>query len=1229
MLPFPTNTTAWKPFGLPMILVVPHVRGSDGRRIAGSEILYTNGCGVRIYIADVTSIAPVAGPDHRGIFNPDVELYSRIITETELSGRLIDPSYVTDNVETKDGSEIFQITSRAGVIADIPYLAHADYYDISDILLDIEQLPHNHYTLVYEACYHQRKVSDTGYLVCFDTSQVIFTRHRFRIHHPGEVLLQLVENTPGLYLDNSKRSQDSTVAFYRPFAEILQDIHSEQDFIEKSNWVYDIRPEHIPYLGYLLGWDLPYFPKSIDSLRRALLRNTVRLQRLKGTKRAVRELFDLFGFAVSVENVWWTPDGSAYVGVGERQDFPITKTPTYAYEPVLLNYATSGYGQIVCPLLHRPIEKNIVVESFLVTKDSTAHETLEDAEVEFESNADAFSSIANSEYDTPFPLQPTDDGVVGYSRVVIDDTGKGLTDIEIGWPAHNGESANFNYGDNTLQLGFNRYVEFDDIVLYTFVSYKYNKISVPEAMDRLQSNRFDIEILSKDGQDAVRPDIIVFLVEFIFRVKAFHSLLRKILYTVTLNDVYQVTDYCVGGEITQDPTKDAGMQQVPPQTIIPNVPDDRCLQLDPEDMGYRPQDLRYRNKVLTGLEEEAQAWADLGTDCEFSLKGQARITDEPIQEDGTSNGVMISSDATRTVLCVPDGRDFCYKGRVDDVLAVHGKLLSCDTWRFKMCNLNMGHGVYYTLPTSLTVYVNERKTGGLLGKLHSQFKSGPQALHYSEAEGFGATIDPNRMLAFRRPPLDIQKDNLGFPGHRMITMDKMVSTFTHDSYNLRPWDIPIDCTCDPMFKNELNAVITEDSTGEQFLTYDTVPYVVAGNGKHPDVESFGAHDVLTGFDSDDVTHAIYVSQAVGHPAVALDPCCHDTGSTEDQAGIVSVDSPIFSSSAECDSITHDYEDGYPSSGGYLNEKYTAEFDYFPSVDGTSNDLDLKEALGIPERETTLLTVLFTMSSQIRVSTDDTDYDRYRGYRFDCGCLSISCDSTEQTPVVDCTISQFLSEYGDLNPDQLNIEQIIALKESVGASTYQFNDPRTSMFAVKQKAEGATYVLSATGFTGPDPYPPHGSFSYKDDYDTIYEIQWESIPDKTRPVTFLDFVTVIKEPRRWGVSNKKGRISQRQLYYDATISVIRQVFAKSSEGIALIAEGAEQSLDEFQASFLCGRPFTDPFINKCDTPIVDHVSGIVNVGPAWADEFATVGSEWVDPDTTGTDANDLIWIDVFA
>ena len=241
---FPVNNdrTAWRPVGLPVILVVPDRRDSFGNPIDNSDVF-----NIRVAIEDVPRKSLVAGHDHVGLLSPDKELFAENISRLELSERQID---LTGQVFIKsDGSEatfeeavsgdLMEYTTVTGIKDTITYLPTANYYDLSDVTLEIEELPSDFYYLTYNCEYFVRELlgGEAGQLLCVDSSRTATAVLRFRLNHPGHVLEEFYRHTPPPYLTNTAKSSDSTVALYRPFTDALQDILDEQWLLENINWV--------------------------------------------------------------------------------------------------------------------------------------------------------------------------------------------------------------------------------------------------------------------------------------------------------------------------------------------------------------------------------------------------------------------------------------------------------------------------------------------------------------------------------------------------------------------------------------------------------------------------------------------------------------------------------------------------------------------------------------------------------------------------------------------------------------------------------------------------------------------------------------------------------------------------------------------------------------------------------------------------------------------------------
>lgn len=693
---FPVNNdrTGWKPFGLPVIMVVPYRRDTNDTPISNSQVF-----NVKVYIEDVPRSARVSGHDHIGLRFPDRELFSISLNSLDLTERIINlenHTFIRNNVEIPYADAVegdkFIYTTASGVKDSITYLPSANYYDLSDIKMDFEHLPSSKYNLVYHAQYFSRIVSqdDLNEFICIDTSKVSLAIFRFNVKHPGDVIEEFERLTPPPYLTDSPRSTNSTLSLYRPFTDALQDVMDEQSLLESINWVFDTPAEAIPYLSQLLGWDLPYFPESLDGLRRAVLRRTVEFQNLAGSRRAIINLFRLFGFEILISNLWWSSDGKRLIRPDEKlpleyKNQEIQVTERCQINTILSEHNANGFGVFEIPLIYRPQEiagiddftalrdgGAVTIDCYFVENNSDAYNELISISQEILNDPTNYGDssggcgVDNNGFLIPIDIsnRMIQHEVVGYSQILITGKlGQAVDEVLLGPEVPlKKEGVSFNRETNILNITLNGALDYEGKkgvgrCVFAFVTYKRQEFIVPDVIKHLQSNRFDIQVVTEDLIEFADPIFLEFAIDFLYKLKAFHSLLNKITFNVELNETYEVTDWCVGGNITQRFDTDAGTLQVPP-AIIPQIPDSilDCSKLDPKSLGYKNDDIILRLRKLSNLPEEHAAWALMDdradqpigdtrlplmnaapgrTNCKFTHKGQDRIIGERIEQIDT------------------------------------------------------------------------------------------------------------------------------------------------------------------------------------------------------------------------------------------------------------------------------------------------------------------------------------------------------------------------------------------------------------------------------------------------------------------------------------------------------------------------------------------------------------------------------------------------------------------
>lgn len=780
LLPVNNNRTAWRPFGLPVVLIVPHVRDQLGFPIPNSQIE-----NVEVFIEDVPSEARVTGHQNIGIRLPDKELYKETLTPLDLRDKSIDlrsfqitrAGQPVSFQQARNGDTVLY-TSADGTQGELPFVQGAEYFDLSEVKLDLEILTPDNYNLVYATTFFKRKISRDGLdqFICIDINTKQLQIFKFPIQHPGQVMQTMYNLTPVPYLSNDRKSLDSTVAFYRPFSDILQDIHDEQDLLESINWVFDTPPEFIPYLSSLLGWDLPYYPTSLDKLRRAVLRRTVEFQNLKGSKRGVVELFRLFGFEILISNLYWSEDGTRLIRPRVTGSEVLLDLQLQVEQVLYDRQLANNFEHIQAPLLYRPKVRGlngiigfrdsgpVTLYAWAVSPDSDADLILRDLEPDQLQYFEGQGGLQVQPQLLEIQQLP---GVIGFSNIFIDATEQILVDSS-GQPPFVLSGCNLDYVENKISLIPNGSFP-TGTRLYCWAVYSRQRVDVPKELEDLRSNRFDLQILSIPGLESPDPTILDFVVSFLFKIKAFHSLLNVIISQINLTENYEVTDLCVGGGFLQRFDTQFGQLQVPP-AIVPNIPaeDVECAATDPESLGYKPADLQLRAIKIESLQIEHAAWRDLNEvsaqnflsariaanqpedgDCRYTKYGQAKVIGdrEEVREFSTQTNTNKSAQASgsntrttpvtsveagqdigptssrndsssygsfvvektgpRNIICDDNnGLDYCFKGRVDDELLHRSSLAIRDYWRYKACNLGMGTGTYWTFPSVSRVFIH-------------------------------------------------------------------------------------------------------------------------------------------------------------------------------------------------------------------------------------------------------------------------------------------------------------------------------------------------------------------------------------------------------------------------------------------------------------------------------------------------------------------------------------------
>jgi hypothetical protein len=1229
VFPIQNNRTGWKPVYLPVVLVVPARRDSVGDDIPNSDV-----SDVKFFIENAPGRAKVSGLKYQGIYVPVLERFVVNMSfenmqqyRVQLSGQIFydkDTGEEKDYASARDGDSLY-LTLENGSAADkITYYKDADYYDLSPIsIATIDLKPYGIYNFVWQASYNQRILTPDNELFCIGES-IKLTRISIPTNHPGDVHKGMVENTPNVYFDGQSLDKDGTVAFYRPFADVLQDIFDEQTFIRGINWITAIPAQYIPYLGYLVGWDPPYFGSINDDVRLSFIRNAKKLQKLKGSKRAISELFEIFGFTIDIVNLWYRSDGKAFIGpydpinAGFANDY-VTLENVCTTEPMLADNSGSGFGNVTIPLLYRPND-NFTIEAWLVSNGQTRTDLNAVVDKSVSDPASLDQETCNSTADGML-ISDAFDGVnmstvVGHAKILVDiRTGTGTIEYKTGSATLSKESVKYDSDTNILNIIYDGYLDLSNNRIFIFAIYNRNKITPSPTLTNLRSNRFDIRVLLyKDGEQP-SSDLYDFLLDFLFKIKAFHSLLRKIIFTVSMGDVYNVTNFCVGGLNKQAIGLDAGELQVPP-AIKPSDP--TCVP-DQTERGFKEDDINLRQAVMSGLEEEHSTWksldgthhvpADLvpiinslsrlpipqpeSSPCEFTQYGQDRVLKDPdVDRDHNLD--------TRQKLCSLEAntKDYCYKGRVRDGLDIQSTVLLNEYLRCSPCTLMSGYGIYWSKAISDALdrwkdKGNIRKSWSDTGFVRRAAWNDP--LHYTNRSAINPEDSSDAFLAVRKPPLGITKDNLFFPGHRFIQMYGLLDNFAHPVYGFRPWDdlLNLPCPEDVPVQNgqgvpipDLHPHITVDTNGDEWLVFDNVQLVYYGNGLPPDVSNLGDHSAGSdsGITDDEVTHAIYTSV---QPLTGSEGAFMESDTlTSTSEGFICTTDPIFNSAnrhCECASdesaAAKDYVDGYPSIRGRFNFDSTLGY-----VGDDAARIEWAEILGMADGSDYPSNLLFKVGSGIRSTKSE-----YAPYRLDCGCLKYACETDEtagQESANACNLQYYYAQNGDLDfdCDKIDIFRTMILPETVSACSFRLNGEISNLFMVDDKK--ITYD-SSTGL-------PIGSFVMKDEYGSIQTASFVTSGD-TLDITWISF-----EPRVWG-QPQEGYKDGLKVFRKGIITTQRQILKTTNGQIYVTNEWQHQTIGYMQVNITCGnKQPLDPFLFHTECAITDSVEFEILCGPRWSD-----------------------------
>lgn len=141
----------------------------------------------------------------------------------------------------------------------------------------------------------------------------------------------------------------------------------------------------------------------------------------------------------------------------------------------------------------------------------------------------------------------------------------------------------------------------------------------------------------------------------------------------------------------------------------------------------------------------------------------------------------------------------------------------------------------------------------------------------------------------------------------------------------------------------------------------------------------------------------------------------------------------------------------------------------------------------------------------------------------------------------------------------------------------------------------------------------GSVFYKDDYETTYKIDWETVGN------IVDITTITETPYVWG-SKRRAYKNGYILFRLGMVSVQRQLIKIVDHGYEIVAEGVASYEDYIAMNYACGRTPKDNFLYHLNNVAQDEVELRALSGPHWTDpnESDDTNSVWADVGLSGTE-----------
>lgn len=650
-LPYNNNRTAYRPFGLPMLFVVP-IDSTNPQ----PKLPYR----IDIKVLDVPRIATVIGHNNNRRY-PDDVLYTETITERDVVLR-----------STKIDNGTYLARNNCEYILNI-----GDSYiiDISDVLIDFTDLPDGEYVISYEAVVDEQALDVNGQVICTKDGFFSAITYTEKVQHPGNVMAQFISNVPSAIITTDSLRTEPIVDMMRPFTDVLQNIADEQDVLVRQAFPTDCSPFMIAQLSSMLGWDIPQITQDNISIFRTMLRSISNIQKLRGSVKSFEKFFEIYGNEV----------GLRYY---DKSHAIITPTNVQIVEPCMPPTVLGKFQKFNIPLRNRIcISTDGYVKSLNKVTVYAIGTTQENAmDIYDMSNVAVHGRYVGIHNEIVIDSNPSD----WITKITYDTYN--VTKEVLSGPSL---ISSIQVTDNSVDIRLDGDLSWSNrtvVLLCAYQTATYDGIS----------NYVDIKV----GGGNIPNESYEFVLQYMRLLKPSHMVINNVNVPYSLYDGYVMEDLCFGPGMARTLTSDIGKFEVPFGKIVNYA---ECV--DERDM-FTAEDIAYRNKLENIAKEQLTTYNNkISVVSEYSYcrslilntwrtgfisKRRREQTQRifPLTCSNTTNdGFEYSNQETSSYVCYKSNADenitIDINAPIEDIIKSH-------------CGMSWGQNNYYSIPRKLS-----------------------------------------------------------------------------------------------------------------------------------------------------------------------------------------------------------------------------------------------------------------------------------------------------------------------------------------------------------------------------------------------------------------------------------------------------------------------------------------------------------------------------------------------